>query len=84
MASRWRFSGNAVAWSTAFGRVGVQTPGSAPPCKKCLFFRVSWDPGFPNSCTQFGIKSRELPSVVVFRTTGRHCPSFELNPKIKS
>jgi hypothetical protein len=45
-------------------------------CLKCVHFKVSWDPVFPHSCTVFGIKSRFMPSLEVFRTAGNNCPSF--------
>jgi hypothetical protein len=48
-----------------------------PDCVKCLHFKVTWEPAHPRSCRVFGIKSRNLPSVAVFRATGRHCPSFQ-------
>jgi hypothetical protein len=31
----------------------------------------------------FGIKSWQLPSVEVYRATGRQCPAFEVSPKLK-
>lgn len=57
--------------------------GAFPNCLKCRFHRVSWDPGYPHSCSVFGIKSQALPSVEVFRSTGHHCPRFERNPRIR-
>jgi hypothetical protein len=39
---------------------------------------------FPRSCRVFGIKSRELPSVVVYRATGHRCPAYKRSPKVKS
>jgi hypothetical protein len=62
----------------------VKTLPRAPDCLQCTHFRVSWDPDFPRACTVFGIKSRKLPSHVVFEATGRHCPVFERSPRIKS
>ncbi|MDR2534950.1 MAG: hypothetical protein LBD29_02820 [Treponema sp.] len=53
-------------------------PPRAPDCIKCLHFRVTWEPAYPRSCSLFGIKTRNLPSIEVFRATGRHCPSFEV------
>jgi hypothetical protein len=50
----------------------------APDCLKCVHFKVTWDPAFPRSCTIFCIKSRNIPSVEVFRATAQHCPSFRL------
>ena len=55
-------------------------PERAPNCLRCRYFSVSWDPRFPRACRVFGIKSRELPSRVVYRNTGRHCPSFDPAP----
>ncbi|HAP44758.1 MAG: hypothetical protein A2087_02845 [Spirochaetes bacterium GWD1_61_31] len=55
-------------------------PDKAPNCLACRHFKVSWDAAFPRSCRQFGIKSRQLPSIEVFRATGQHCPVFERNP----
>jgi len=61
----------------------ADAPDRAPDCLKCINFRVSWDPHFPRSCTVFGVKSRELPSVEVFRATGRHCPAYERKEGVK-
>ncbi|AHC13665.1 hypothetical protein L21SP2_0223 [Salinispira pacifica] len=44
---------------------------------------MTWDPVFPKGCRQFGIKSKQLPSMLVRKNTGRRCPSFQKNPKIK-
>ncbi len=54
----------------------------APDCLKCRHFFVTWDKRFPRGCRVFEIKSRELPSHVVLRSTGRQCPSFERSPKV--
>jgi hypothetical protein len=61
----------------------MQTPRTPPDCLKCRWFHVSWDPRFPRACRVFGIKSWQLPSVEVYRATGRHCPAFEVSPKLK-
>ena len=62
----------------------AKTPPRAPDCLSCSHFHVSWDPRFPRACAVFGIKSRKLPSHVVFEATGRHCPEFAKSPRIKS
>jgi len=49
----------------------------APDCLSCTHFHVTWDPAYPRACDEFDIKSRNLPSVEVFRATGLHCPSYE-------
>jgi hypothetical protein len=55
----------------------------APNCLRCVHFKITWDTLFPRSCGIFGFKCRELPSREVFRTTGRHCPSFTLKAGLK-
>ncbi|TVR87039.1 MAG: hypothetical protein EA428_13800 [Spirochaetaceae bacterium] len=55
-----------------------------PNCLQCRYFRVTWEPRFPRSCTVFGIKTKMLPSIAVYRATGRHCPSFELRERRES
>jgi hypothetical protein len=62
----------------------MEPPPRAPNCLQCRHFHVSWDPRFPRACSVFNIKSRKLPSHVVFQATGKHCPVFEKSPKIKS
>ena len=52
-------------------------PERAPNCLQCRHFIVTWDARFPRGCRVFGVKSRKLPSLVVFENTGRHCPTFE-------
>ncbi len=59
------------------------TPARPPNCLKCEFFAVSWDPDFPRSCKVFAIKSREMPSAVVYESTGHHCPAFRESPRLK-
>jgi hypothetical protein len=61
-----------------------EVPDRPPPCLRCQWYQVTWDPGFPHSCRQFGIKSRQLPSMVVRRDTGHHCPQFSPNPNIRT
>ncbi|MDR2518641.1 MAG: hypothetical protein LBD13_04415 [Spirochaetaceae bacterium] len=56
---------------------GTSRRPPAPNCLICRHFKVTWEPAHPRSCRIFGIKSRSLPSLEVFRATGRQCPSFE-------
>ncbi|MBN2049746.1 MAG: hypothetical protein JW760_04825 [Spirochaetales bacterium] len=60
-----------------------KTPDKAPNCLKCAYFSVSWDPKFPRRCAVFGIKSVRMPSEEVFLATGRHCPTFKKNERLK-
>jgi len=61
----------------------VQPPATAPFCLTCRYYHVSWDPRFPRACRVFGIKSRDLPSHVVYRSTGTHCPAYDRNPRLR-
>ncbi|MCL1828636.1 MAG: uracil-DNA glycosylase [Oscillospiraceae bacterium] len=45
-------------------------------CMKCKYFSVSWDPNFPRACKFYGFKSRSLPSVEVFNSSGADCMGF--------
>ncbi|MDR2447956.1 MAG: hypothetical protein LBD58_11840 [Treponema sp.] len=46
-------------------------------CRKCSYFKITWEPAFPHACLVFDIKSRNFPSLEVFQATGRQCPSFQ-------
>lgn len=46
-------------------------------CFQCKYFYVTWDPQFPKGCKAFGFKTRNLPSLEVFRSSGRKCLHFE-------
>ena len=52
-------------------------PDHAPDCLKCRHFRVTWEPAFPRACALFGIKCRNLPSMEIFLSNGKHCFAFE-------
>ncbi|RKX73773.1 MAG: hypothetical protein DRP87_18280 [Spirochaetes bacterium] len=62
----------------------MKTPEKAPNCLKCIHFSVSWDPDFPRASCVFQIKCKHLPSLEVFRATGRHCPAYKRSPKVKN
>jgi len=46
-------------------------------CFKCKHFYVTWDQGFPRGCKAMGFKSREMPSDVVYQSSGIECMKFE-------
>jgi hypothetical protein len=52
-------------------------PDRAPDCFKCRHFKITWEPFYPRSCQFFCIKCRNLPSMEVFLSTGKHCFAFE-------
>lgn len=53
---------------------------AAPNCHDCEYFKVSWDSRFPKSCSKFGFKGRQLPSIEVLAATGQQCCFFLAKP----
>ncbi len=53
---------------------------SAPNCLTCRHFYVTWERAYPRGCKVFGLKSKRLPSLVLFESTGYHCPVYEVAP----
>jgi Zn-dependent M28 family amino/carboxypeptidase len=45
-------------------------------CKKCDFFKITWERDLPYACKAFGFKSKEIPSIVVFSSAGKECIKF--------
>jgi hypothetical protein len=45
-------------------------------CYKCKHFYVTWEPKHPNGCKAMGFKSKTLPSIVVYRSSGEPCKLF--------
>ncbi len=53
-------------------------------CNKCKFLYITHDKHRPWGCANFGFKSPNLPSTVVFSTTGMKCAYYsEKNTLIK-
>ncbi|MCP4024452.1 MAG: uracil-DNA glycosylase [Desulfobacteraceae bacterium] len=46
-------------------------------CYKCRSFYVTWDPNHPNGCKVMGFKTRQLPCMVVFQSSGKPCMMFK-------
>jgi hypothetical protein len=63
--------------------LAANIPDHAPDCLRCRHFKITWEPSFPRACLLFGVKCRNLPSMEVFLSTGKHCFAFEtkeINP----
>jgi hypothetical protein len=45
-------------------------------CFKCAHFLITWEPKFPKACTLFGVKTAQMPSDLVFKSTGERCKGF--------
>jgi hypothetical protein len=52
-------------------------PARAPDCFRCRSFLITHDAERPYGCRVFAIKSRVLPSLEVWRSSGRACQAFE-------
>lgn len=45
-------------------------------CFKCQYFRVTWDQNNPRGCAAYQFKSKQLPSIVVKKSSGIDCMQF--------
>ena len=60
-------------------RAECRTP--AIRCHRCRHYHVTWDERAPHGCRAMGFKSREMPIVVVRRTTpDLDCLLFQPRP----
>jgi hypothetical protein len=50
-------------------------------CYKCKFYFVTWDEKFPRGCRAMHFKSRQMPSTVVFKSSGMQCMQFKPRKK---
>ena len=46
-------------------------------CHKCKYYYITWDVRMPYGCKAFGFKTRQIPSAVVFESSGKSCQGFE-------
>ncbi len=51
-------------------------PNDRINCRECQHFFVTWQSSAPYGCRAHGFKSLQLPSIVVFSTSGQHCLLF--------
>ena len=45
-------------------------------CLKCENYYVTWDAHFPKGCKIFKVKTKLMPSQLVFEATGAPCEHF--------
>ncbi len=55
----------------------MATEKSKIDCFSCRHFYVTWDERHPKGCRAMGFKSRELPSIVVYKSSGMDCLKFD-------
>ncbi len=52
-------------------------------CRRCEYYFVTWEPLKPHGCKAYGFKSHQIPSMVVFQSSGSDCAMFREKPKAK-
>ena len=55
-----------------------------PDCLHCVHYFVTWETDRPRGCRAYEFKSAELPSDVVFSSSGERCQYFERKPGAKT
>ena len=45
-------------------------------CRHCEYYFVTWEPLKPHGCRSYGFKSAQIPSLVVFQSSGTPCSLF--------
>ncbi len=48
-----------------------------PICRKCVFYYITWEARHPHGCRAMGFKSKDMPSVAVFKNSGKKCLLFQ-------
>ncbi|WP_294960896.1 uracil-DNA glycosylase [Sulfurimonas sp.] len=45
-------------------------------CRRCQYYFVTWEKDKPHGCKAYGFKSLQIPSIVVFQSSGTDCSMF--------
>jgi len=48
-----------------------------PKCAQCKFYYITWERSHPYGCKKWGFKSPTIPTISVFRASGKDCQLFE-------
>ena len=52
-------------------------------CRRCKYYFVTWEKDTPHGCKAYGFKGPQIPSIMVFQSSGMDCSMFvEKKPKI--
>lgn len=46
-------------------------------CRKCEYYYVTWEASQPHGCKAYGFKSAQIPSMVVYSSSGAACSLFK-------
>ncbi len=49
-----------------------------PNCFQCLHFYITHKPAHPYGCRGMGFKSKKLPALVVYESSGMECQLFTI------
>jgi len=52
-------------------------------CRRCQHYFVTWEATKPHGCRAYGFKSPQIPSLVVFQSSGSDCSMFIQKPLAK-
>jgi len=47
-------------------------------CRRCIHYFVTWEKTRPHGCKAYGFKGAQIPSLVVFQSSGSPCSLFEI------
>lgn len=50
--------------------------GEKTNCRNCKYYHITWDVKFPYGCKLFKVKSKQMPSVIVYQSLGKPCENF--------
>ncbi len=45
-------------------------------CNNCIHYYITWDKKFPRGCSAMKFKSKQMPSVLVYNSSGAPCLKF--------
>ncbi|MCW8896005.1 uracil-DNA glycosylase [Sulfurimonas sp.] len=46
-------------------------------CRICEYYFVTWEKTRPHGCKAYGFKSPQIPSLLVFQSSGSDCTMFK-------
>jgi len=46
-------------------------------CFKCIYYYITWDKNNPKGCKYFGFKTKQMPSIIVKKSSGKDCKAFK-------
>lgn len=52
-------------------------------CRRCEYFHVTWEKLKPYGCKAYGFKSSQIPSMVVFQSSGVECSMYKEKANLK-